>query len=63
MQLFMWSAIGDLKITIGEVDYLQVFTILKVNKSENKVMIIHSQEKPRYRYLELKAIVIMKRYL
>ena len=49
VQIFMWKLIEELKDTIGDVDYLQVFTISTVNKSENTIRIIHSQEVPEYK--------------
>ena len=49
LQVFMWQLIEDLKDTIEDVDYLQVFTISTVDESENKVRIIHSQEVPEYK--------------
>ena len=49
LQILMWQLIQELKDTIGDVDYLQVFTISIVDESENKVRIIHSQEVPEYK--------------
>ena len=49
VQMFMWKLIEELKDTIEDVDYLQVFTISTVDESENKIRIIHSQEVPEYK--------------
>lgn len=49
VQIFMWQLIEELKDTIGDVDYLQVFTISTIDKSENTIRIIHSQEVPEYK--------------
>ena len=49
VQIFMWKLIEELKDTIGDVDYLQVFTISTVDESENTIRIIHSQEIPEYK--------------
>lgn len=49
VQIFMWKLIEELKDTIEDVDYLQVFTISTVDASENKIRIIHSQEIPEYK--------------
>lgn len=49
LQFFMWQLIEDLKETVEEVDYLQVFDISVIDKIENKVRIIHSQEIPEYK--------------
>lgn len=49
VQIFMWKLIEELKDTIEDVDYLQVFTISTVDGSENKIRIIHSQEIPEYK--------------
>ncbi len=48
VQIFMWQLIEELKDTIEDVDYLQVFTISTIDESENKLRIIHSQEVPQY---------------
>lgn len=49
LQFFMWKLIEDLKETVGEVDYLQVFDVSVIDEIENKVRIIHSQEIPEYK--------------
>lgn len=49
VQMFMWKLIEELKDTIEDVDYLQVFTISTVDEIENKIRIIHSQEIPEYK--------------
>lgn len=49
VQIFMWRLIEELKDTIEDVDYLQVFNISVVDEVENKVRIIHSQEVPEYK--------------
>lgn len=49
VQIFMWQLIEELKDTIEDIDYLQVFTISTVNESENTIRIIHSQEVPEYK--------------
>lgn len=49
VQIFMWKLIEELKDTIEDVDYLQVFTISTVDEIENKIRIIHSQEIPEYK--------------
>lgn len=49
LQIFMWQLIEDLKDTIEEVDYLQVFDISVIDEIENKVRVIHSQEVPEYK--------------
>ena len=49
IQIFMWQLIEDLKDTVGEIDYLQVFDISIVNETEKTVRIIHSQEVPQYK--------------
>ena len=49
LQIFMWQLIDDLKDTVEEVDYLQVFDISVIDEIENKVRIIHSQEVPEYK--------------
>lgn len=49
VQIFMWQLIEELKDTIEDVDYLQVFTISIVDESENTIRIIHSQEVPEYK--------------
>lgn len=36
VQIFMWQLIEELKDTIEDIDYLQVFTISTVDESENK---------------------------
>lgn len=42
LQFFMWYLIEDLKETVEEVDYLQVFDVSVIDEIENKVRIIHS---------------------
>lgn len=49
VQIFMWQLIEELKDTIEDIDYLQVFTISIVDESENTIRIIHSQEVPEYK--------------
>lgn len=49
IQIFIWQLIEDLKDTVGEVDYLQVFDISIVDEIEKTVRIIHSQEVPKYK--------------
>lgn len=49
VQIFMWQLIEELKDTIEDIDYLQVFTISTVDESENTIRIIHSQEVPEYK--------------
>ena len=49
VQIFMQKLIEELKDTIEDVDYLQVFTISTVDEIENKIRIIHSQEIPEYK--------------
>ena len=49
IQIFIWQLIEDLKDTVGEVDYLQVFDISIVDETEKTVRIIHSQEVPQYK--------------
>lgn len=49
IQIFIWQLIEDLKDTVGEVDYLQVFDISIADKTEETVRIIHSQEVPQYK--------------
>lgn len=49
VQIFMLQLIEELKNTIGDVDYLQIFTISTVDESENTIRIIHSQEVPEYK--------------
>lgn len=49
LQIFMWQLIEELKDTVEEVDYLQIFNIAVVDEIENKVRIIHSQEVPEYK--------------
>lgn len=49
LQIFMWQLIEDLKETVEEVDYLQVFDVSVIDEIENKVRIIHSQEIPEYK--------------
>lgn len=49
LQLIMWSLIDELNRNISEkVDYLQVFNICK---KDNKILIEHSQEIPKYKKL------------
>ena len=49
VQIFMWQLIEELKDTIEDIDYLQVFTISTVDEGENTIRIIHSQEVPEYK--------------
>ena len=49
IQIFIWQLIEDLKDTVGELDYLQVFDISIVDEIEKTVRIIHSQEVPKYK--------------
>ena len=49
IQIFIWQLLEDLKDTVGEVDYLQVFDISIADKTEETVRIIHSQEVPQYK--------------
>ena len=49
VQIFMWQLIEELKDTIEDIDYLQVFTISTVDESENTIRIIHSQEVAEYK--------------
>ena len=49
IQIFIWQLIEDLKDTVGEVDYLQVFDISIADETEETVRIIHSQEVPQYK--------------
>ena len=49
IQIFMWQLIEDLKDTVGELDYLQVFDISIADEVEKIVRIIHSQEVPEYK--------------
>lgn len=46
LQLILWNMIDNLKEEEKELDYLQVF---KVIKWEEKIMIEHSQEVPKYK--------------
>lgn len=46
LQLILWNMIDNLKEEGKELDYLQVF---KVRKHEEKIMIEHSQEVPKYK--------------
>ena len=46
LQLILWNMIDSLKEEVKEIDYLQVF---KVRKHEEKIMIEHSQEVPKYK--------------
>lgn len=46
LQLILWNMIDNLKEEGNELDYLQVF---KVRKYEEKIMIEHSQEVPKYK--------------
>lgn len=45
LQLTLWNMIDRLKEERKEIDYLQIF---KVRKYEEKIMIEHSQEVPKY---------------
>lgn len=49
IQIFIWQLIEDLKDTVGEVDYLQVFDISIADETEETVRIIHSQEVQQYK--------------
>ena len=49
IQIFIWQLIEDLKDTVGEVDYLQVFDISIADEIEETVRIIHSQEVQQYK--------------
>lgn len=46
LQRILWNMIDNLKEEGKELDYLQVF---KVRKHEEKIMIEHSQEVPKYK--------------
>ncbi|CEQ11101.1 Staphylococcal protein of uncharacterised function (DUF960) [[Clostridium] sordellii] len=46
LQLILWNMIDSLKEEGKELDYLQVF---KVRKCEEKIIIEHSQEVPKYK--------------
>ena len=49
LQIFMWQLIEEIKDTVEELDYLQIFNIVVVDEIENKVIIIDSQEVPEYK--------------